>query len=124
VGGLAACPSYPLRLAVIIAHEGRHIADAAIWVLAGEPAGGPLDLNHYFRELRGWYVSSYIAQVYNIKFAPLGGDDYKYQVWYPGWINNPSSIELNRWRGVSNILREVHHFTPFDEDTYSTEHAH
>ena len=33
------------------------LGDAQARVSAGEPVGGALDLNHYFREQRAWYVS-------------------------------------------------------------------
>jgi len=91
------------ELAVTLAHEGRHVGGAQAWVGAGEPMGGALDLNHYLRDQRAWYVSSYIAEALGMKReAPRGGGS-EFQVWNSGW--KAADRETLRSRGVNTILR-------------------
>ncbi len=111
------------RLAVTIAHEGRHVADAQAWVNAGHPTGGDTDLNHYYREQRAWNVSSYVGQGLNLKKITAGRDraGKSYRVWERGW--KAAEIETKRANGVADILRYMN-LNPADTDTYSSQHRH
>jgi hypothetical protein len=107
-------------LAVTLTHEGRHVGDAQAWVMT-HSVGGPLDYNHFFREERAWYVSSYIAEALGMKReAPRGGGK-EYEVWNRGW--KAADRETLRSRGVSTILRYMG-VKATDADTYSSEHKH
>jgi hypothetical protein len=108
------------KLTVTLAHEGRHVADAQAWLNAGHPAGGSTDLNHYAREQRAWFVSSYVAQALNLKSYGAGGGS-EYNVWKRGW--KAADRETLRSRGVGNVLRYMR-LSPSDTDTYSQEHRH
>ncbi|MFV0388158.1 MAG: RHS repeat domain-containing protein [Pyrinomonadaceae bacterium] len=111
------------RLTTTIAHEGRHVADDLAWVNAGHPTGGDTDLNHYFREQRGWSVSSYVGQGLNLKSVSAGSDNSgkSYEVWSRGW--KAAEIETKRAVGISNILTYMN-LKSTDTDTYSNEHQH
>lgn len=109
------------QLAVTVAHEGRHVADANAW-LSTHCAGCSTDLNHYFREQRAWYVSSVVAQALAMKsFAPKGGGP-EYRVWNRGW--KAADVQTLRSTGISNILKNLYRVAPTDTDTYSSEHKH
>lgn len=107
------------ELAVTLAHEGRHVGDAQASVSAGEPIGGALDLNHYFREQRAWHVSSYIAEALGMKREAPRGGLAEFQVWNRGW--HATDREVLRSRGVNTILRYMG-LSPTGTDTYSSEH--
>jgi RHS repeat-associated protein len=107
------------ELAVTLAHEGRHVGDAQAWVGAGEPMGGTLDLNHYLREQRAWYVSSYIAEALGMKREAPRGGGAEFQVWNSGW--KAADREVLRSRGVNTIMRYMG-LSPTDTNTYSGEH--
>jgi RHS repeat-associated protein len=111
------------QLAVTIAHEGRHVADAQTWVNAGHPTGGDTDMNHYFREQRAWNISSYVGQGLNLKKVSAGSDNSgkSYKVWSRGW--KAAEIETKRANGIDNILT-YSNLKPTDTDTYSNEHKH
>lgn len=109
------------QLAATVAHEGRHFADANVW-LGTHCTGCSTDLNHYFREQRAWYVSSVIAQALGMKnFAPKGGGP-EYQVWNRGW--KAPDVQTLRSTGISNILKNLYMAAPSDTNTYSSEHTH
>lgn len=111
------------QLAVTIAHEGRHVADAQAWVNAGHSTGGDTDMNHYLREQRAWNVSSYVGQGLNLKKVSAGSDNSgkSYKVWSRGWKG--AEIETKRANGINNILTYSNQ-KPTDTDTYSNEHKH
>jgi hypothetical protein len=106
------------QLAAVLAHEGRHVGDAQAWA-ATHSLGGPTDLNHFAREQRAWYVSSYVAQALGMRSYGAGGADYN--VWNRGW--RAADRETLRSRGVANILR-YSGLSASDTDTYSHEHNH
>jgi RHS repeat-associated protein len=109
------------NLAVTIAHEGRHVGDAGIWYTSGHPTGGEYDLNHYSREERAWYVSSYVAGALGMRsYGPRGGGR-EFQVWNSGW--RAADRETLRSHGVDTILHYMG-LTPTDANTYSSEHHH
>jgi len=111
------------RLAVTIAHEGVHVADAQTWVMAGEPNGGvlgALNLNHFFREERAWYVSSYIAEALGMKQYGVLGGGREYEVWSSGW--KAADRDTLRTRGVNKILGQLYSASPTDTNTYFSEH--
>jgi hypothetical protein len=61
------------QLALVTAHEGRHVADALNFVNLGHPVGGLFDLNHFSREQRGWEVSGVMAEALGMKsYSPKG----------------------------------------------------
>jgi hypothetical protein len=109
------------RLAVTLAHEGRHVRDAQAWLGDFHAAFSETNLNHYSREQRAWNVSSYVAQALNLKsYAPSGGGK-EYQVWNRGW--KATERETKRSNGVNTILRYMN-LKATDTDTYSQEHNH
>jgi RHS repeat-associated protein len=109
------------KLAVTLAHEGRHVGDAQAWLGDFHSAFSETNLNHYAREQRAWNVSSYVAQALNLKsYAPSGGGK-EYQVWNRGW--KAAERETKRSNGVETILR-YSNLKPADTDTYSQEHSH
>jgi RHS repeat-associated protein len=109
------------RFAATLAHEGRHVADANNWLI-GHFAGGGLNMNHYFRELRAWQVSGVMAEALGMKqFAPKGGGP-EYQVWNRGW--KAADVQTLRSTGISNILKNLYFAAPSDSNTYSSEHPH
>jgi RHS repeat-associated protein len=109
------------ELAVTVAHEGRHVADANTWLI-GHFTSGAFDMNHYFREMRAWNVSGVIAEALGMKhYAPKGGGP-EYQVWNSGW--KAADIQTLRSTGISNILKNLYGSSPTDTNTYSSEHPH
>jgi RHS repeat-associated protein len=109
------------KLAAVTAHEGRHVADGRAW-LSTHATGGPTDLNHFHREFRAWYDSSYIAQALGLKsYGPDGGGS-EYHVWNKGWKEADRSIL--RLGGVGRILQLGLLNRTSTDDTYSREHTH
>jgi RHS repeat-associated protein len=108
------------KLAVTLAHEGRHVGDDLAWA-ATHTVGGSTDLNHYAREQRAWNVSAYVAQGLNLKpYGPKGGGR-EYQVWNRGW--KAAERDTLRSRGIERILR-YSRLSANDTNTYSQEHQH
>jgi RHS repeat-associated protein len=112
------------EMVATIAHEGRHVADALNWVYSGHTTGGSTDLNHFFREERGWYVSSFIGQALNLKKVSAGTDrnGKSYEVWNRGW--KELEIETKRANGINDIVVNHMRLNSTDTDTYSREHGH
>ena len=79
-------------------------------------------MNHYYREMRAWYVSGVVAEALGMKnYAPKGGGP-EYQVWNRGW--KAVDVRTLRSTGVSNILKNLYSASPGDTNTYSSEHPH
>lgn len=109
------------KLAVVLAHEGRHVGDAQNWLSDYHCAFCSADLNHYEREQRGWNVSSYMGQALNLRsYGPSGGGS-EYQVWNRGW--KQADRGTKRSRGFGTIAR-YSSLSPTDTGRYSTEHQH
>ena len=107
------------ELAAVVAHEGRHVADAQAWVAGGECTGCTLDLIHHTREIRAWHVSSYVGQALNMPSTSAGNEVT--QVWNRGW--RQADLNTKRANGITQILQEMN-LTPNGTDAYSREHHH
>ena len=108
------------KFAEVVAHEGRHIADAKAWVAGGECTGCSTDLDHRALETRGWNVSSYMGQALNSRST--GAGDRATQVWNRGW----RQVDLNtkRANGITQILQIMQSRGTNLNATYSMEHHH
>jgi RHS repeat-associated protein len=103
------------NLAVDVAHEGRHVADAQEFAaaLTADVAAngaqstvaimGATNRTRYEREVRGYTVSSLVARglgLDNLNITPSNGRNY--EIWNRGWRN----VDRERLRGINNLLRE------------------
>jgi hypothetical protein len=103
------------NLAVDVAHEGRHVADAqefATALTADVTANGAestvaimgaANRTKYEREVRGYTVSSLVARglgLDNLNITPSNGRNY--EIWNRGWRN----VDQERQRNIDNLLRE------------------
>lgn len=113
------------ELSTVVAHEGRHVADARAWVKGGECVGCAVDLNHFTRETRAWNVSSFVGQSLNRGSVKVGDDPVTGapigEVWNRGW----RQVDLNTKRaaGITAIMK-IMSLTATGTDTYSNEHHH
>lgn len=109
------------RLTSVLAHEGRHVADAQAFVGDYHTMYGTKDLNHFERETRAWNVGSYVAQALNMKsYGPKGGGR-EMDAWNRGW--KTVDWEKKRAEGITRIMR-YSNLNPSDTDRYSNEHKH
>jgi len=108
------------NLIVTLAHEGRHAGDIANWLNFDHDLTNSIyDHNHYFREWRGWDVSSFMGQALGMKSVNAGSKDY--EVWNKGW--KAADRETLRSKGREAILNiSGEHW--YDTNTYSNEHRH
>lgn len=98
-----------------VAHEGRHVADAQAFgaaLSADIPWGGanaiaePLNQTRYDREVRGYIVTSAIAQGLGLPNLSVSGNE----IWNSGWLNadrrtlSAQGIR-SRNEGINNLLR-------------------
>jgi RHS repeat-associated protein len=97
------------NLAIDIAHEGRHVADAQAFAgaltadLANQGVNaiaGPLNRTRYDREVRAYLVSSYVAQGLGLPNLNYGGRE----VWNSGW--RAADRATRRSTAIDTHLRE------------------
>jgi len=105
------------NLAIDIAHEGRHVADAQAFAgaltadLANQGVNaiaGPLNLTSYDREVRAYLVSSYTAQGLGLPNLTVG----RREIWNSGW-READRVD-RRSRAIDAHLSEspTYHLTP------------
>jgi hypothetical protein len=109
------------KFAEVVAHEGRHVADAQAWVAGGECTGCSTNLDHDARETRAWAVSSYAGQALGSRWTGPGFPNT--QVWNRGW--KQADLNTRRANGIVETLKVYHERYPTTMgDTYSKEHHH
>ncbi|MBI4749254.1 MAG: RHS repeat-associated core domain-containing protein [Acidobacteria bacterium] len=95
-------------LAIAVAHEGRHVADAQEYAAAitsdleaqgANAIAGPLNRTKYEREVRGYNVSAFTAQGLGLPNLSFRGNE----VWSNGW--RAADRERLRSTGINNHLR-------------------
>lgn len=99
------------NLSVDVAHEGRHVADAQEFGAAltadtatggANAVAGATNRTRYEREVRGYTVSSLVAQGLGLDNLSVG----RREIWNRGWSQADRAAATSRTRAIDNHLRE------------------
>jgi hypothetical protein len=101
------------QLATVTAHEGEHVANAQAFTnaltqdwsesnpLSANATNGPLNLNGYQRELRGYEITSFMLEAQGNENARYDG----VQLWSSGW-KEPDKATLKRTEAINKFLEK------------------
>lgn len=91
-------------LIIDMAHEGQHVADADAFLASGARANDPTDLTHRDREIRGYTISSMVAQALGVSSA-VKGFEGRDQIWNSGWKKaDQATIDSRRAQRVERFV--------------------